>query len=72
MERKRPGTAPSADVCIRAGNRVDVLAAPNYDYNGQTIFEVKTVVQNALVLAAGKSIQNEVPTRVRSGGPVGT
>ncbi|MBI4404920.1 MAG: Flp pilus assembly protein CpaB [Deltaproteobacteria bacterium] len=49
---------------VRPGNRVDVLAAPFYDASGSTIFEVKTMVQNALVLATGKSIQNEVPTRV--------
>lgn len=49
---------------IRPGNRVDVIAAPSYETGGQTIFEVKTVVQNVLVLATGKNIQNEVPTRV--------
>lgn len=49
---------------IRPGDRVDILATPNYDMGGTTIFEVKTVVQNVLVLATGKSIQNAVPTRV--------
>jgi Flp pilus assembly protein CpaB len=49
---------------IRPGNHIDILAAPSYDSNGATIIEVKTMVQNALVLATGKNIQNEVPTRV--------
>jgi Flp pilus assembly protein CpaB len=49
---------------IRPGNRVDVLIAPVYDANGTTILEVKTLIQNAVVLATGKHLQNEVPTRV--------
>lgn len=49
---------------IRPGNRVDIIAAVNYDSNGTTIFEVKTLVQNVLVLATGKNLQNAVPTRV--------
>jgi hypothetical protein len=49
---------------IRPGNRVDVLIAPVYDQNGQSILEVKTLIQNVVVLATGKHIQNEVPTRV--------
>ncbi len=49
---------------IRPGNRVDVLIAPLYDANGTTMLEVKTLIQNALVLATGKHLQNEVPTRV--------
>lgn len=49
---------------IRPGNRVDIMAAPNYDKDGTTIFEVKTVFQNILVLATGKNLQNSVPTRV--------
>jgi pilus assembly protein CpaB len=50
---------------IRPGNRVDILAAVNYDSAENTmVFEVKTLIQNALVLATGKNLQNEVPTRV--------
>ena len=49
---------------IRPGNRVDVIAAPNYDQNGSLIYEIKTALQNVLVLATGKHLQNEVPTRV--------
>ncbi len=50
---------------IRPGNRVDVLAAVNYETADNTmIYEVKTLVQNVLVLATGKNLQNEVPTRV--------
>lgn len=49
---------------IRPGNRVDVLITPVYDAGGSTIAEVKTLIQNAVVLATGKHIQNEVPTRV--------
>lgn len=49
---------------IRPGNRVDVLAVPTYEVKGQVVLEVKTIVQNALVLATGKRIQNEVPTTV--------
>lgn len=49
---------------IRPGNRVDVLIAPAYDQGGVQIFEVKTLFQNVTVLATGKHIQNEVPTRV--------
>ncbi|MBI1859298.1 MAG: Flp pilus assembly protein CpaB [Deltaproteobacteria bacterium] len=49
---------------IRPGNRVDVIAAPNYDQGGQLIYEIKTALQNVLVLATGKHLQNEVPTRV--------
>lgn len=49
---------------IRPGNRIDILAVPNYDSSGTTIFEVKTMVQNVLVLATGRTIQNSVPTRV--------
>lgn len=49
---------------IRPGNRVDLLVAPVYDSNGTTVLEVKTLFQNVTVLATGKHIQNEVPTRV--------
>ncbi len=49
---------------IRPGNRVDVLVAPMYEQSGATIVEVKTVFQNVLVLATGKTIQNSVPTHV--------
>lgn len=49
---------------VRPGDRVDVIAAPNYDMGGVMIFEIKTVVQNVVVLATGKSIQNSVPTRI--------
>lgn len=49
---------------IRPGNRIDILCAVNYDNNGSTIYEIKTMVQNVLVLATGKNIQNAVPTRV--------
>ncbi len=49
---------------IRPGNRVDIMASVNYDQDGTTIFEIKTLVQNALVLATGKNLQNAVPTRV--------
>jgi Flp pilus assembly protein CpaB len=49
---------------IRPGNHIDIMAAPSYDKDGATTIEVKTMVQNALVLATGKNIQNEVPTRV--------
>jgi len=49
---------------IRPGNRVDVLTAPVYDSGGTTVLEVKTLLQNVVVLATGKHIQNEVPTRV--------
>lgn len=49
---------------IRPGNRVDVLISPVYETNGSTIVEVKTLLQNVVVLATGKHIQNEVPTRV--------
>jgi pilus assembly protein CpaB len=48
---------------IRPGNRVDVLATPNYDFNGSLIYEVKTMFRNILVLATGKNLQNEVPAR---------
>ncbi len=49
---------------IRPGNRIDILTTVNYDSDGSTLFEVKTLVQNVLVLATGKNIQNAVPTRV--------
>jgi len=49
---------------IRPGNRVDVIIAPTYDSGGVTVYEVKTLLQDVLVLATGKNIQNEVPTRV--------
>ncbi len=49
---------------VRPGDRVDIMAAPNYDMGGVMIFEIKTVVQNVIVLATGKSIQNSVPTRI--------
>ena len=49
---------------IRPGNRVDILVTPNYDIGGTNVFEVKTLLQNVLVLATGKSLQNSVPTRV--------
>lgn len=49
---------------IRPGNRVDIMTSVNYDQDGTTIFEIKTLVQNALVLATGKNLQNAVPTRV--------
>ena len=49
---------------VRPGNRVDIIASPNYDSNGAAIFEIKTIVQNVLVLATGKTLQNAVPTHV--------
>ncbi len=49
---------------IRPGNRIDILTAPNYDQNGSLIYEIKTLIQNVLVLATGKHLQNEVPTRI--------
>ncbi len=50
---------------IRPGNRVDVMAVVNYETaDNQMIYEVKTLLQNVLVLATGKNLQNEVPTRV--------
>ncbi len=49
---------------IRPGNRVDMITTVNYDSDGATMFEVKTIVQNALVLATGKNLQNAVPSRV--------
>lgn len=51
---------------IRPGNRVDVLASVSYETpDGNLQFEIKTVVQNVMVLATGKNIQNAVPTRVK-------
>lgn len=60
------GVAPANAVArlIRPGNRVDIITAVNYDLGGTTTFEIKTVLQNVLVLATGKSLQNSVPTRV--------
>ena len=49
---------------IRPGNRVDVIISPVYEAGGTSIAEVKTLIQNAVVLATGKHIMNEVPTRV--------
>lgn len=49
---------------VRPGNRVDVMIIPNYDMDGTMIFEVKTLLQNVLVLATGKNIQSAVPTRI--------
>ncbi len=50
---------------IRPGNRVDIMAVVNYETSdNQMIYEVKTLLQNVLVLATGKNLQNEVPTRV--------
>jgi pilus assembly protein CpaB len=49
---------------IRPGNRVDLILSAHYEKEGVTYFEVKTLVQNVLVLATGKNIQNAVPTRV--------
>lgn len=49
---------------IRPGNRVDVLVSPVYDSGGSSVVEVKTLFQNVIILATGKHIQNEVPTRV--------
>lgn len=49
---------------IRPGNRVDIIASPNYETRGTTIYEVKTMFQNVLVLATGRTIQNAIPTRV--------
>lgn len=49
---------------VRPGNRIDILIIPNYDMDGTMIFEVKTLLQNVLVLATGKSIQSAVPTRI--------
>lgn len=49
---------------IRPGNRIDILATVRYEANGNEQFEVKTVMQNVLVLATGKNLQNSVPTKV--------
>ncbi len=51
---------------VRPGNHVDILSIPNYDKDGVNTYEVKTLVQNVLVLATGKTIQNSVPTRIDS------
>jgi pilus assembly protein CpaB len=51
---------------IRPGNRVDVLASINFEdaSTAEVVFEIKTVLQNVLVLATGKNIQNDVPSNV--------
>lgn len=49
---------------IRPGNRVDVMVVPSYEAKGETIYEAKTVLQNRLVLATGKNIYNQVPSRI--------
>lgn len=49
---------------VRPGNRIDVIATVNYEQNGATNFEIKTLVQNVLVLATGKNLNNTVPSRV--------
>jgi pilus assembly protein CpaB len=49
---------------IRPGNRVDILAAVSYEQASALQFEVKTVFQNVLVLATGKNLQNQIPTRI--------
>lgn len=49
---------------IRPGNRVDLIIAVSYDRGGKGVFEVKTLFQNVAVLATGKRIQNEIPSRV--------
>jgi len=49
---------------VRPGNHVDIMIIPNYDMDGTMIFEVKTMLQNVLVLATGKTIQSAVPTRI--------
>ncbi len=48
---------------IRPGNHVDILATVNYSRDEQLQYEVKTVFQNVLVLATGKTVQNAVPGR---------
>lgn len=52
---------------IRPGNRIDLLTSVNYEdpSSGEIVFEIKTVVQNTLVLATGKNIQNDVPANVK-------
>ncbi len=50
---------------IRPGDRVDILTTVHYEMKGEVVFEVKTILQNVLVLATGRSIQNEIPTRVQ-------
>lgn len=50
---------------IRPGNRIDVITTVNYESGeGGAMYEVKTLLQNVLVLATGKHIQNAVPTRI--------
>jgi pilus assembly protein CpaB len=49
---------------IRPGNRVDIMASVSYEQGSSLQFEIKTVFQNVLVLATGKNLQNQVPTRV--------
>lgn len=62
------GVSPTTGVgrLIRPGNRVDILTAVSYETpDGSIQFEIKTIVQNVMVLATGKTIQNAVPTRVK-------
>jgi Flp pilus assembly protein CpaB len=47
---------------IRPGNHVDVIAWVRY--SSDPAFEVKTMMQNVLVLATGKNLQNSIPTKV--------
>ncbi len=49
---------------IRPGNRVDIMATVSFQTKGANVFEVKTALQNILVLATGRSIHNQVPPHV--------
>ncbi|MBI4042579.1 MAG: Flp pilus assembly protein CpaB [Deltaproteobacteria bacterium] len=62
----RAMTIPVSDVhgvarLIQPGNRVDILSSVDYGTGDREEREVKTVLQDVLVLATGKNITNDVP-----------
>lgn len=63
---KRAVTIPVDDVrgvgkLIRPGDRVDIITSVNYGDNKQERREVKTLLQDVLILATGVNVTNNIP-----------
>lgn len=65
---KRAITIPIDDTrgvsrLIRPGDRIDLIAALDYGKGGDSKREVRTIMQNVLVLATGLNVVNKIPRR---------
>ncbi len=66
---KRAITVPATDIhgagrLIRPGDRVDVLSSIDYGQGDREQREVKTVLQDVLVIATGRNVIASIPTEI--------